>query len=200
MPAGVYRPRYRCSYRGILELAKGYGIQAVYEVEAWRALAGGLVVLEPGVRLRVTLANDLEEHRRLSELFLQLVEPLAPADDVVRSCETAIDEIMTNICRYAWHDEAQHAIDVEIMVRDDRIEATFTDDGVAFDPLAVAPQGLDSELDEREAGGLGIHLVKALMDDLRYRRDGGLNRLTLVKRLGVPVCQQDGPGSRDHER
>ncbi len=198
-----YRPRYRCNYRGVLELAKGYGIQAVYEVEPWRSLAGGRVILEPGVRLHVTLANDLEEHRRLSSLFARLVEPLAPADDVLRACETAIDEIMTNICHYAWDDEAKHVIDVEILVSDGRIEATFTDDGAAFDPLAVAPMGLDSDLDERVTGGLGIHLVKALMDDLRYRRDGALNCLTFVKQLGERGSQanrKDGAGSHGHER
>lgn len=202
LAGGEYRPHYRCNYRGVLELAKGYGVQAVYEVEPWRSLAGGRVTLEPGVRLHVILANDLEEHRRLSALFARLVEPLAPAEDVLRACETAIDEIMTNICHYAWDDAAKHTIEVEIVVHDGRIEATFTDDGRAFDPLAADAAGLDSDLDERVTGGLGIHLVKALMDDLRYRRHGALNCLTFVKQLGErgKAKREVGAGSQGHER
>jgi len=199
LAGGAYRPRYRCIYRGILELAKGYGAQAVYEVEPWRSPVRGGVTLEPGVQLHVTLANDLEEHRRLSELFERLLEPLSPADDVLRSCETAIDEILTNICRYAWSDDGKHAIDVDVVVHGDRVEATFRDDGAPFDPLAVSAVGLDSDLDKRAAGGLGIHLVKALTDDLTYRREDGLNCLTFVKQLGE-TGRQDGTGSRGDER
>ncbi len=63
---------------------------------------------------------------------------------------------------------------------------TIEDDGVAFDPLAIAPSSLDDDIDQRAMGGLGIHLVRELMDEMRYVRVGSRNRLTLIKRLGGP--------------
>jgi serine/threonine-protein kinase RsbW/sigma-B regulation protein RsbU (phosphoserine phosphatase) len=64
----------------------------------------------------------------------------------------------------------------------------------------VAPAGLDGDLDQRVAGGLGIHLVKALMDDVRYHRDGALNCLTFVKQLGERDRQPGGAGGQADER
>ncbi|MEM7442335.1 MAG: ATP-binding protein [Pseudomonadota bacterium] len=179
---GTYRPRFHCIYRGIAELPKGYGTQAVYEVEPWRERATGAVAIEPGKRLTVTLANELSEHRRLATLFRQLVEPVKVPEDVPDLFELAFDEIITNICSYAWNDEARHVIDVEITVGDNAIRANFSDDGVAFDPLDAAPAAVDDDIDERVAGGLGVHLVNEMMDEVHYRRVENANRLTIVKK------------------
>lgn len=183
LSGNAYRPRFRCIYRGCLELAKDYGTQAVYEVEPWSDHARTEATIDPGKRLHIVLANELDEHQRLATLFKQMTAPLSLPDDITGLFELAFDEIVTNICSYAWPDEGRHSIDVEIVVHDGRIEATFSDDGEAFDPLSAAPANPDLKIDERSAGGLGIHLVNELMDDLRYRRDGNLNRLTVVKQL-----------------
>jgi len=185
-----YRPRFRCIYRGQLELPKAYGTQAVYEVERWRDQTIAQTTIEPGRQLHAILSNTPEEHQRLADLFKQMVVPVALSEDVISLFELAFDEIVTNICSYAWADAERHSIDVEIVVYEDRIEAVFSDDGVAFDPLSAPTAVLDLDIDERVAGGLGIHLVSELMDDLRYRRDGNHNRLTVVKNLAGAPNQQ----------
>jgi serine/threonine-protein kinase RsbW len=60
---------------------------------------------------------------------------------------------------------------------------TIEDDGVAFDPLARAAPDVTADLDEREIGGLGIHLVRTLMDGMTYERRGERNVLVIVKRV-----------------
>ncbi len=182
LAGGTYRPRFRCFYRGTVELPKGYGTQSVYEVKPWREASHVPAVIEPGRHLHATLANELYQHRRLAALFKQLVAPLDFPESLVGLFEMAFDEIVTNICSYAWHDRGQHAIEVDIDVSGDTVEATFTDDGVAFNPLEMAAAPVDGDIDERTAGGLGIHLLGEMMDEVRYRRDGDANHLTVVKR------------------
>lgn len=183
LQGGVHRPRHRCTYRGMLDLAKGYGTQALYEITPWRAEPGGTVELVAGERLHVVLNNELGEHRRLAELFGELIAPTAIPEDNATLFEIVFDEVLTNVCRYAWADDALHEIDVEIVLDGDRIEATFRDDGRPFDPLEAPPAMLDSDLDERSVGGLGIHLVRELMDEVRYTRSGDFNCLTIVKQV-----------------
>ena len=58
-------------------------------------------------------------------------------------------------------------------------QVEFADRGAAFDPLQAAEPDLETDLAHRQAGGLGIHLVRQIMQDLEYRRAGGWNRLTM---------------------
>ncbi len=60
---------------------------------------------------------------------------------------------------------------------------TIADDGVPFNPLGAEAPDIDASLEEREIGGLGIHLVRSLMDDVSYQRRIGKNVMTLVKHL-----------------
>ncbi len=183
LAGGIYRPRYRCTYRGVVELAKRYGSQAVYEVATWRAEGPMAEARIDGTRLAMTLANDPAEHRRLAAAFAEFLGRHGIDETQLVPFEIAFDEVVTNICRYAWQDAGQHAIEVAAVLDGDRVVVTFSDDGIAFDPLAGAPVGLDDDIEEREIGGLGIHLVRELMDELRYVRDGSCNRLILTRRL-----------------
>jgi anti-sigma regulatory factor (Ser/Thr protein kinase) len=63
------------------------------------------------------------------------------------------------------------------------VTVTVEDDGVPFNPLEATEPDLDRPLEERSIGGLGIHLVKNLMDDVEYRREAGRNYLVMRKRV-----------------
>jgi anti-sigma regulatory factor (Ser/Thr protein kinase) len=63
------------------------------------------------------------------------------------------------------------------------LTAELVDDGRAFDPLQVAAPDLAAPLEERAVGGLGVHLMRHLVDDIQYRRDGGRNHLVFTKRI-----------------
>jgi anti-sigma regulatory factor (Ser/Thr protein kinase) len=189
LEGGVYRPRYRCTYRGIVELAKRYGPQAVYEVDPWRAETPMPDARIEGRSFAMTLSNDLAEHRRLAAAFGDFLAPFGSSEAALAPFEIAFDEVLTNICRYAWTDAGQHAIVVRAKVDgaagDATVTVTIRDDGLPFDPLAAARPALDDDIDERPMGGLGIHLVREMMDDVRYVRDGTHNQLTLIKRLAA---------------
>ena len=92
----------------------------------------------------------------------------------------AIDEIFSNIARYAYHPEVGLVI-VRIAVDED-ITIEFEDSGIEYDPLATKDPDLSLSLEEREIGGLGIFILKKLMDTVEYNRIGDKNVLLIRKK------------------
>lgn len=95
----------------------------------------------------------------------------------------ALDEAMTNTIEYAWPDSGDHELALTLAIGEGAVTAEISDDGIAFDPLKVPPPDLESDLASRPVGGLGVHFVKTLMDEVAYRRDRGTNVLTMRKRF-----------------
>ncbi len=75
------------------------------------------------------------------------------------------------------------SITVALGRRTSRLRISFVDDGPPFDPLAFGAPDLDAAGEERRIGGLGIHIVRSLVDEAHYRREGGRNHLHLVRRI-----------------
>lgn len=105
-------------------------------------------------------------------------------DDVVLELLLAAEEVLTNVASYAHEDGAEHWVRVTLDRAADGLTLRFADDGRPFDPLAAAPPDLASPVGERPIGGLGIHLVRSLVDRAEYARVGGENVLTLHRRVG----------------
>ena len=98
----------------------------------------------------------------------------------------ALEEVLANVIAYAFPAGGRHEIDVRIAHRDGRLHATVSDDGVAFNPLTRPTPDLLAPIEQRQVGGLGIHLLRTLTDTADYRRDGDRNVLTFSMRLGKP--------------
>jgi len=95
----------------------------------------------------------------------------------------AVDEIVANIVTHGAAGGRVPGIDATFGRSDDVVEIVIADDGPAFDPLAAPVPDVSQPLDGRQPGGLGIALVRSLMDDVRYERTSR-NVLTLRKRIG----------------
>lgn len=95
------------------------------------------------------------------------------------------EEILMNIAQNAWGDAAagRCVVDLSAEQRADGVWVTLRteDDGVAFDPLAAEAPDLEASLEEREIGGLGIHLIRTMTDRQAYHRTDGLNVLEVGK-------------------
>ncbi len=91
---------------------------------------------------------------------------------------TAVDEACTNIIKYSGSDE----IEIKCEVKDELVVVQIKDDGVAFNPLEAPTPDLNVPLEERKVGGLGIHFIRTLMDDVKYERREGKNMLTMTLR------------------
>lgn len=108
----------------------------------------------------------------------------------------AVDEAISNILRHAYDEAANPAVTIEALADADGVEVTLTDSGRPFDPLEWVPAPLEGGAAERPVGGLGIHLMRSLVDRLTYRREEAANRLTLRKKRAASLAG-GGPGRED---
>ena len=129
------------------------------------------------------IRNDLQELSKLSEGLAAFCKEAHIPPTAVADMTLALEEVVTNIISYGYPDGREHRIRVRLERKDNAIVITTEDDGVAFDPLAVPSPDLDAPLCERKIGGLGIHLVRQLMDTLVYHREHGKNVLVMTKVL-----------------
>jgi serine/threonine-protein kinase RsbW len=132
---------------------------------------------------------DLVLPSRLSELadLMDRVEAFFAAHGLpvafAQTFSLAIDEIFTNIVEYAHEDAGPHPVAVSLIRAGDWIEAEVTDSGRAFDPLSAPVPDTVSGVEDRPIGGLGIFLVRKLMDKVEYNRADGRNHLRFGKRI-----------------
>jgi anti-sigma regulatory factor (Ser/Thr protein kinase) len=95
-----------------------------------------------------------------------------------------LEELLTNLQRYGGRPEAEPGVvGVALALDGDRLTIEFADDGPPFDPLAAPPPDLDSALDARAAGGLGLHIVRALAEEAHYARSATGNLVRLARRV-----------------
>jgi anti-sigma regulatory factor (Ser/Thr protein kinase) len=95
----------------------------------------------------------------------------------------ALDELVTNTVLYGFDDTSGQEVMVRIATAGSELVASVCDRGKPFDPLQVKPPDLSAPLEERELGGLGIHLVRSLMDHVSYARENNQNVLTVRKKI-----------------
>jgi anti-sigma regulatory factor (Ser/Thr protein kinase) len=93
-----------------------------------------------------------------------------------------LEELITNIVKYGYRDSAEHVIDVELWLDGGWIRAEVTDDACPFHPAEACRPDLGAPLQQRPVGGLGMHLVQELMDEVTYESENSRNRLRLGKR------------------
>ena len=104
-----------------------------------------------------------------------------PAQFIFR-VNLVLEELGLNIMSYGY-DEGLHEFEIALTSEADVLRIEVTDDGRPFDPLNEAPEpDLDASVDDRQVGGLGIHLVRTMVDEMSYRREQDKNHLTLVTR------------------
>ena len=108
---------------------------------------------------------------------------VAESGRVAKIIRLVCEELVVNVVDYAYPDGVDGYLDVDID-RDDRaITIQLRDGGVEFNPLERDMPDTTIPLKDRPIGGLGIFLVRELMDSINYERTGGKNILTLIKKL-----------------
>ena len=127
---------------------------------------------------------NLVETERLHQMIEQFGLWHGVPEEAVFVVSLSLDELVTNIVVHASRcDPHTKNIALRLHVADQEVRAELEDDGCAFNPLEMPAPDLGAPLNDREPGGLGIHLARTLVDCIQYRRVGHWNRLTLTKRL-----------------
>jgi serine/threonine-protein kinase RsbW len=135
----------------------------------------------------IRIASRLEDIGRLAAAVEAFGAEHQIPDPVVFAFNLALDEVVTNVISYAFTDVQEHPIDIHLQVTDGIMQAEVIDSGQPFNPMDAPAPDLDAPIEERRIGGLGIHIVREMMDSLEYRREGGRNILVLTKRATSPT-------------
>ncbi|MGC1481534.1 MAG: ATP-binding protein [Chthoniobacterales bacterium] len=133
------------------------------------------------MEIRLFQKNTFDDLVRLSRQSTNFLEEHNTPKSAIFAVELTIEELVTNTIKYGYEDDEEHVIDVVVAKDDATVTVIVSDDGHEFDPLSAAAPDLESSAEDREIGGLGIHLLKNLMTDLRYERAGERNVVTAVK-------------------
>lgn len=132
--------------------------------------------------LSLVLTNHLSELKRMSEAVSAWCRGNNISSTVEFHVNLALDEIITNVIRYGWNDPGDHHFNVRLSLLNGEVTVEIEDDATPFNPLEVPVPNLDCPLEERPVGGLGIHLVRQVMDGLEYQRLDGRNLLVMKKK------------------
>jgi anti-sigma regulatory factor (Ser/Thr protein kinase) len=141
----------------------------------------------PAAPLRSAVAelrirNRLDELTRASAWLAGLAEGLALPDETLFRLDLGLTEALNNVVAYAYADAADHEIGVRLAAEDGAVRLEVEDDGRPFNPLQAERPPLPASLAEAPIGGLGIHLMRTMLDGCEYRREADRNRLILVAR------------------
>ena len=130
------------------------------------------------------IKNSASEISRLIEAAQTFAKSKKWTEKTVSEITLALEEILVNIRSYAYTDKEAHEITVILSADADEFVAKIIDDGRAFNPLESREPDITESLEARKVGGLGIFLVRKVMDGVEYKRENGKNILRLNKIIG----------------
>lgn len=119
----------------------------------------------------------------LEEIYTLVHESLAcknVSEKIMKMLQICIEEIFVNICSYAYGDETG-PVEISIEVLENAVKISFSDKGTEFNPLLNKDPNIAAGADERRIGGLGIFMVKNMMNNVSYRYENNCNILTIEK-------------------
>ncbi len=130
------------------------------------------------------MINRISVIPALQEAFEQYVSQWESARPLIPKINMALDELLSNVVQHAFpDDESEHRIEVRGDVISESLVLTITDDGIPFNPVTAEAPDTTLPLHERDLGGLGIHLVKSMFDEVAYHRKVDHNVITVKKKL-----------------
>jgi anti-anti-sigma factor len=157
----------------------------IYFVDKWAhaiSLKAGQrgAPLPPKV-LSLTLPADVNLLAAVRGFITTVLREYGYGHELVNDLELAADEAVTNVVEHAYQYDVRKSLTLELRLEKDRVQVLVKDQGQPYQPT-VQSVDLEQHIAERRTGGLGVHLMHAMMDAVDYRREDGQNVLVLTKK------------------
>jgi len=123
---------------------------------------------------------ELDGCCRQLEAFTQ---SLGLSKKTILTITLCIEECIANIISHGYQDNEEHWIEITLTSEERKFMVCIEDDAVPYNPIETATPDLESKLEERKIGGLGVHLMKHFMDHISYQRRGNKNVLVMTKNI-----------------
>ncbi len=134
-------------------------------------------------QITLELKADMAGLQTADRALDEFAAPRAWPETTLFQVRLVLEEIMMNVISYGSDGAAIPNVRLHLAQQGAALSMEIADDGVAFDPLQAPAPDLDADIDDRPIGGLGVFLVRELMDSVAYRREAGWNRLSVTKTL-----------------
>ena len=131
----------------------------------------------------IILHNDIQEVPLMTEFVEKTAEQANLDPSVTMTLTLAIEEAVANIMKYAYPEGEVGSIEINAIINDGSLSFTIKDSGTPFDPTQVKKADITLSAEDREIGGLGIHLIRNIMDTVEYHHTSDQNILTLTKNI-----------------
>lgn len=131
----------------------------------------------------IVLKNDVHQVPQLNDFVDHVAQQLQLNKSVQQQLKLAVEEAVVNVMQYAYPLGTTGDIEVDALSDGELLKIVISDRGKAFDPTQAAKADTTLAVDERPIGGLGILLVRELMDSINYERIDSKNVLTLIKKI-----------------
>ena len=132
---------------------------------------------------RIVLHNDIQEIPDLAAFVDAVAEEKQLPPDLTMNLNLALEEAVANVMLYAYPEGTRGSVEIETTLASGTLTFRIIDSGKPFDPTAAPDVDLNAGLEERPVGGLGIHLVRTIMDAVSYERKNDQNILTMIKNI-----------------
>lgn len=129
----------------------------------------------------IKIANDLNEIAVLASFIEELGEELSLSVETTMNINLALEEAVANIIMYAYPPQERHDIRLKVTATDKQLIFLLTDKGASFDPTQVEDVDITLPIEERPVGGLGIFLIRSIMNEISYQRIDNENHLIMKK-------------------
>ncbi len=130
---------------------------------------------------RVVIRNNVADLAALTTAMERMGAEHGIPEKSLFQLQVALDEMVSNVIKYAWPETATHDIEIRITVRDNGIEVEIIDDGRMFDPRDAPRRAKPLPGQRPQAGGVGVQMTKQLVNRISYARIGNRNHTTLTK-------------------
>lgn len=141
-----------------------------------------MILKKASAQYQLKLPSHTENLELIREFVFKIITRVGVSDDEASKIELAVDEACTNVMKHAYGGESQDPIDVAIKIDLNKVTIIVTDRGRGFDPKVVEVPNMKEYLAEMRVGGLGIYLMRSLMDEVKYDVKPGIrNKVTMVK-------------------
>ena len=133
-------------------------------------------------KLELTVIAILENYDQVAEFVEGELEKREVPMEAEAQIDIALDEIYTNVAKYAYGDDpGEVTVRLDFTEEITEVKMTISDAGIPYDPLKRPDPDVSLEAEARQIGGLGIYMVKKLMDEVSYEYSGGMNILRMRK-------------------